>query len=127
MEPFLTPIEKPKGLMWKLGYAFMRRMFGKVPSPIKVMSVRMPGAFMRFSVKISRLDKQLKLPVATQQLIRECVARTNACLFCMDTQRWYVMNKTPENLTRLDALPEYRTSPLFTDAERAALDYATEL
>ena len=28
---------------------------------------------------------------------------------------------------RCDALPEYGTSPLFTDAERAALDYATEL
>ena len=37
------------------------------------------------------------------------------------------MTKKPESLARLDALPEYRTSPLFTDAQRAALDYATEL
>ena len=28
---------------------------------------------------------------------------------------------------KFDALGEYQTSPLFTDAERAALDYATEL
>ena len=27
----------------------------------------------------------------------------------------------------IDALAEYRTSPLFTEAERAALDYVTEL
>ncbi len=33
----------------------------------------------------------------------------------------------PGDLARLDALPEYQTSPLFTDAQRAALDYATEL
>jgi len=28
---------------------------------------------------------------------------------------------------KLDALGQYSTSPLFTDAERAALDYVTEL
>jgi len=35
--------------------------------------------------------------------------------------------QSADSLDRFDALPEYRTSPLFTDAERAALDYATEL
>ena len=37
------------------------------------------------------------------------------------------MKESTDNLARFDALPEYRTSPLFTEAERAALDYATEL
>ena len=31
------------------------------------------------------------------------------------------------NEAKFDALPDYRTSPLFNEAERAALDYATEL
>lgn len=31
------------------------------------------------------------------------------------------------NEAKFDALEEYRTSPLFTEAERAALDYVTEL
>jgi alkylhydroperoxidase family enzyme len=31
------------------------------------------------------------------------------------------------NQAKFDALEEYRTSPLFSDAERAALDYVTEL
>jgi len=31
------------------------------------------------------------------------------------------------NVAKFDALDEYKTSPLFSDAERAALDYATEL
>jgi uncharacterized protein YbjT (DUF2867 family) len=46
---------------------------------------------------------------------------------CMDAARWYVMTKKPGDMARLDALPQYQTSPLFTDAQRAALDYATEL
>jgi alkylhydroperoxidase family enzyme len=31
------------------------------------------------------------------------------------------------NETKFDALEQYRTSPLFSEAERAALDYVTEL
>jgi alkylhydroperoxidase family enzyme len=31
------------------------------------------------------------------------------------------------NQAKFDALAQYRSSPLFTDAERAALDYVTEL
>ena len=31
------------------------------------------------------------------------------------------------NEAKFDALEQYRTSPLFTEAERAALDYVTEL
>jgi alkylhydroperoxidase family enzyme len=34
---------------------------------------------------------------------------------------------TSMNQAKFDALEEYRTSHLFTDAERTALDYATEL
>ena len=60
-------------------------------------------------------------------LIREQVASINTCLFCMDASRWYALKDSPDNGARFDALPEYRTSPLLTDAERAALDYATEL
>jgi alkylhydroperoxidase family enzyme len=35
--------------------------------------------------------------------------------------------KASMNQAKFDALEQYRTSALFTDAERAALDYATEL
>jgi alkylhydroperoxidase family enzyme len=87
----------------------------------------MPVAFLFFYGKVSRLDKKLTLPSQTAALIRERVASINTCLFCMDATRWYATKESPDNLARFDALPEYRTSPLFTEAERAALDYATEL
>jgi alkylhydroperoxidase family enzyme len=45
----------------------------------------------------------------------------------MDATRWYAINKAPHNVPKLDALSEFRASPLFTDKERAALDFATEL
>jgi alkylhydroperoxidase family enzyme len=126
MDTFLPPIEKPRGLVMKLVYAITRRQYGKVLTPLKVVSARMPLAFGFFTAKISKLDKQLTLPPETALLIREQVARLNACLFCVDIGRSFTI-KASMNEAKFDALEQYQTSPLFTDAERAALEYVTEL
>jgi alkylhydroperoxidase family enzyme len=126
VDTFLPPIERPRGAAMKLIYVLTRRQFGKVLTPLKVVSARMPLAFSLFSSKISRLDKKLELSRETQFLIREQVARINVCLFCMDIGRAFTI-KESMNQAKFDALPHYRTSPVFTEAERAALDYVTEL
>ncbi len=125
-DTFLPPIENPHGPMMKFVYAMTRRQFGKVLTPVKVVSARMPLAFGMFSAKISKLDKKLQLPPETMLLIREQVARLNVCLFCMDIGRSFTI-KASMNEAKFDALEQYSTNPLFTDAERAALDYVTEL
>jgi alkylhydroperoxidase family enzyme len=125
-DTFLPPIERPPGLMMKLAYYFTRRRFGKVLTPLKVHSARLPSAFGLFYSKISQLDKKLLLPQETVFLIREQVARINVCLFCMDIGRAFTI-KASMNEAKFDALEQYSTSPLFTEAERAALDYVTEL
>ena len=127
MATYLPPVEKPRSLLLRVMYFFMRRQFGKVMAPLSVFSARMPLGFLFFYGKISRLDKKLQLPAQTAVLIRERVASINVCRFCMDATRYYAMRQSADNVARLDALPEYQVSPLFTDAERAALDYVTEL
>jgi len=126
MDTFLPAIEKPKGLILKLAYYFTRRQFGKVLTPLKVHSARLPPAFGLFYAKIGKLDKKLLLPPETALLIREQVARNNICLFCMDIGRWFTI-KGSMNEAKFDRLNEYRSSALFTDRDRAALDYVTEL
>ena len=125
-DTFLPPIEKPQNPAMKLVYAFTRRQFGKVLTPLKVVHARLPFAFTLFSSKISQLDKKLELPRETQFLIREQVARINICLFCMDIGRAFTI-KESMNQAKFDSLDDYCNSPLFTEAERAALDYTTEL
>lgn len=127
MATYLPPIEKPRSLMIKVVYLVTRRMFGKVPTGTQVFTARMPTKFMSFYNKSYRLDKKLRLAHRTALLIRQQVARSNGCSACMDTGRWFALRKSEDNAVRIDALPEYRTSPQFTDAERVALDYATEL
>jgi alkylhydroperoxidase family enzyme len=126
MNPFLPPIEQPRGLIKRLAYYFTRKQFGKVLTPLKVHSARLPAAFGLFYGKIAQLDKKLTLPRELVFLIRERVAQINVCTFCMDIGRAFVV-KTSMNEAKFDALDQYRISPLFTDGERTALDYATEL
>jgi alkylhydroperoxidase family enzyme len=126
MDTFLPPIEKPKGLLMKLAYYFTCRQFGKVLTPLKVHSARLPAAFGLFYGKIATLDKKLVLSPETVLLIREQVARINVCLFCIDIGRSFTI-KASMNQAKFDALEEYRSSALFSDAQRAALDYVTAL
>jgi alkylhydroperoxidase family enzyme len=126
MDTFFPPIEKPQGLVMKLVYYFTRRQFGKVLTPLKVHGARLPLAFGMFYGKVSQLDKKLILPQETAMLIRTQVARINICLFCIDIGRWAVIKASLKE-AKFDALGQYETSPLFNEAERAALDYVTEL
>jgi alkylhydroperoxidase family enzyme len=124
--PFLPPIESPEDEGLKQTYRYMHEQFGKVITPIKVHSARLPPEFLDWATKINELDRMLQLPAQTAMLIRGQVARLNVCLFCIDAERYAAM-QIYKNEAKFDALDSYKKSSLFTDAERAALDYATEL
>lgn len=125
-DTFLPAIEHPRGLILKLAYFFTRRQFGKVLTPLKVHSARLPVAFGFFYAKIGKLDKKLTLSPEFVLLVRHQVARINVCEFCLDIARSFTIQASM-NQAKFDALGEYRTSNLFSEAERAALDYVSEL
>lgn len=127
MSTYLPPVDKPKGLMLRMGYWYTRRKFGKVPDPLSVFCARLPSGFTSFYGKVAKLDNKLALSAETAHLIRERVASANSCLYCMDANRWAAVNRAPDTAAKLDDLDLYKTSSLFSDKERAALDYATEL
>lgn len=126
MDTFLPPIENPKGLVRKLAYYFTKKQFGKVITSLKVHSARLPSSFGMFYSKISQLDAKMVMNAETDLLIRQKVAQLNICLFCIDASRSKAI-KSSWNVSKFDALGYYDSSPLFTDAEIAALDYTTEL
>jgi alkylhydroperoxidase family enzyme len=127
MAPLLPPVEHPKSVVWRLGFFFMRRKFGKVMGPAGVFSARMPLAFTTYYGKVGRLDKKLTLPESTALVIREQVATVNGCEFCMDATKANALRRSPDGAARFADLTRYRTSAHFSDAERVALDYATEV
>src|ERR671938_1765294 len=126
MDTFLPPIENPEDPVMKHLYEMTQQQWGKVLTPVKVFNARMPPEFAQFAAMIAELDQKLTLPKETAFLIRQRVANINICSFCIDIGRAATIKSSMDE-AKFDALEQYHTSPLFTDAERAALDYVTEL
>jgi len=124
--PFLTPIEKPKGLLGKFLYFYSKKKIGKVMTPLKVMASRMPFSFAAFSGKISQLDNKLQLPAETVMLVRQKVAEINVCHFCIDIGRAKTIDASMDQ-GKFDELYEYETSSRFSAKEKALLNFVTRL
>ncbi len=121
----LEPIEKPKGLMMRIAYWMTRRQLGKVMTPLKVVSARMPGS-MRLSYEIQKFQmKGIRLEPGLHFMVTTLAAQINGCAFCMDIGRAMAIRQHL-GMEKLNALSDYRTSPLFSDRERAALAYVEE-
>ena len=124
--PFLTPIEKPKGLLGKFLYFYSKRKFGKVMTPLKVIASRMPLGFSAFSGKIGQLDNKLQLSPETVMLVRQKVAEINVCLFCIDIGRSKTIASSMDQ-AKFDELADYQTSSRFSVKEKALLDFVARL
>jgi len=106
-------------------YWLMSRQFGKAITPAKVIFARMPRAIAAQLGIYWGLAGKHGIEPGLQLLLQGHVAAINGCAFCVDIGRAMA---TYEGLSfeKLDAVGEFRTSPLFTDRERAALAYVDE-
>ncbi|USZ71423.1 carboxymuconolactone decarboxylase family protein [Natronosalvus halobius] len=121
----LEPIEKPDGLKMRLIYWMMRRKFGKVMIPLKVVIARMPGS-LGLIRKLQKFHKRIPLDPELKLMVRTLISENNGCGYCLDLGESEA-NRENLGMGKFNALAEYQTSPLFSDRERAALAYAEEL
>lgn len=126
MGSFLAPVDKPNSLAMRLAFYFAKKKFGKVLMPMRVHSNRLPVVFGLFYNKLPTLDKKTNLPDELVLLIRQKTAQINICEFCIDASRAKSIEASFDQ-KKFDALAYYQNSPLFSPAEKAALDYTTEL
>ena len=121
----IQPIESPRNPLLRLMYWAMSRQFGKPITPMKVIFARMPRAVAAQLGIYFGLAGRHGLGPGLQLLLQNHVATMNGCGFCADIGRAIA---TYQGLTfeKLDAVAEWRTSPLFTPRERAALAYVEE-
>ena len=127
MKTKLAPIENPPGLMMKLVYWLSRRQYGKVMTPIKVISARLPVSFGMFLAKLEKLEQKYQLPKHIALLVRTHVAQLNTCEFCIDIGKLEVMKRFPQHQQKMFNVSSFKTSGLFTAAEKAALQVAEEM
>ncbi len=121
----LTPIEKPRNLLVRLAYRVMQRQFGRAITPLKVIFARYPWTLPGQLGIYAGLGKRMPIDQGLQLLIQHHVAQLNGCGFCVDIGEAMAVY---EGISRekLDAVAEWRTSPLLDARERAALAYVEE-
>lgn len=121
----LKPIEKPKGVTMRIAFWMTRRQFGKVMTPMKVVIARLPGA-LRLTYEITKFElKGIQLEPELHFMVGALASQINGCGFCVDLGRAMAIREHL-GMEKFNALSEYRTSPLFSDRERAALAYVEE-
>ena len=121
----LTPIEKPTQLTARIAYWLTERRLGKVITPMKVIYARMPALFRHAWQQIQIVETKIRLDPTISILVRTWPAMINECSFCVDIAKAAALYRHL-TLEKIEALPAYRTSPLFSDRERAALAYVEE-
>jgi AhpD family alkylhydroperoxidase len=122
----LQPVEQPKGLMLRFAFWMTRRKIGKVITPLKVVTARVPQS-LRMTYEISKMaENGFSLDRELQFLLHTHISQTNQCQFCIDISQALVLSEGG-SLEKLQKLPHYREDPVFTPAERAALAYVEEV
>jgi alkylhydroperoxidase family enzyme len=122
----LRPIEEPSGLMMRIAFWMTERQFGKVLTPMKVLYPRLPGV-LKLSYEIQKFEtKGLQLEPSLRLLVASLASQLNGCGFCVDIARAVAVQEHL-GMDKFNALSEYRTSPLFSSVERAALAYVEEV
>lgn len=117
----LNPIEKPKNLMLKMGYMMMKKQFGKVLTPLKIIYARKPS-LMFIAQKLDKTSSKLSLEPSFRLLVQTFASMTNGCHFCHDFRQTQAIKKKL-GTEKLEALVNYHSSHLFSARERAALAY----
>jgi len=122
----LEPIEKPRGLLMRLGYWLSRRQLGGVMSPLKVIYARAPTLTWTSLVIGPTVEKGLSLEPELRLLITTQSSLINGCTFCADLHMAQAV-QARIGLERFKALPDFAASPLFSEWERAVLAYTEEV
>jgi AhpD family alkylhydroperoxidase len=115
----------PQRANWLLRamYRYSKRRFGEVPEPVAVIAYH-PRLLVAYAVHETMLQSaSRKLPTIVRELAVLWTARTIGCSWCVDFGSM-LLRLDGLDVQRLKDIENYRTSPLFTDDERAAIAYA---
>lgn len=103
--------------------ALIRRRRGTVPEPVRLWA-RIPLAFLGFQLMLKVLErKRSPLDGKLRALVRTRIAQLNHCHFCVDLNASQALDRGVSE-DQLNELAQFRESSRFSEAEKAALDYA---
>ena len=103
-----------------------RRRYGAVLEPA-LLWARSPSLFTTVALLYGALDRRSSpIEAPLRSLVTVRVSQINWCAFCVDINSATLL-KRGVSQAKVAALSQWRTSGLFDDRERAALDYAEKM
>lgn len=99
-----------------------RRKYGQVLKPA-LLWARVPKLFMAVAILYGVLDrKRSPLDPVLRSLVTVRVSQINWCRFCVDINS-ATLAKRAGSMEKVEALDHWKESELFTDKEKAVLEY----
>lgn len=119
----LQPLPRDAMAELDADFAFFERTLGFVPNSLLTMARR--PSLARGLIALSRgvYDPSGEVDLGLKRLIGHTASMAAGCLYCRAHTGTSAM-RHGVSAEKLAALPEYRTSPHYSDAERAAIDFA---
>jgi uncharacterized peroxidase-related enzyme len=104
-------------------FAFFERTLGFVPNSLLTMARR--PALARGLIALSRgvYDPKGEVDLGLKRLLGHTASLAAGCMYCRAHTGTSAM-RHGVSADKLAALPHYQSSPLYSDAERVAIDYA---
>jgi uncharacterized peroxidase-related enzyme len=121
--PRLSPLPPEHSPELREQFETMRKNLGFVPNSILIMQRKPKLAKALAQLTAAIWDPEGKVDRGFKRLIAHVASRTAGCRYCMAHTAGGALHFGVED-TKLAAVWEYRTSPLFSPAERLALDLA---
>jgi AhpD family alkylhydroperoxidase len=122
------PVIQPKAFKeypFYLRWFFRRqaRKYGQTLAPSWLWG-RLPGHFVGLLFMLGMFQrKRFPVDAALRSLISVRVAQLNGCAFCVDLNSYNLLQATGST-AKAETVHHWRESELYSDRERAALDYA---
>ena len=118
-----TPPESEYPWYLRLFYALQKRKLGWVPEPVLLWG-RTPRVFIAFIRLYKAFDrKSSPLESSLRSLLMVRISQINICPFCIDLNSSHAMERGIP-LEKLEALDQFLDSPLFSEREKIALEFA---
>ncbi len=114
--------DEQAGLLARYAYSYSRRAVGQVMEPTRVFAHH-PALMMGYGTLELATEKADRVPGDIKRLASTKAAALSGCEFCIDISS-ALAGENGVSEAQLRALPEYRTSPEFSDVERLVLDFA---
>jgi uncharacterized peroxidase-related enzyme len=117
----LTIAELPEKTRADLAYA--ENLMGFTPNDVLTMA-RWPALLAAMQQLVEVIYKPGELDGALKRMLATVVSGASGCRYCQAHTAHGAAKMAGADVIKITAVWEYQTSPLFSDAERAALDVA---